>query len=387
MKKHYRIFFVLMLSVSMFAFFGCAGMETTRVKQLESQLSKKDGEIKMLKSGAKQKDAVIEQYMGQLNDKDKAKLEAEMRAQEAENAANKSTDFSPETALLPPEAKPNECYARVFIPPVYQTRTEQMLNRSAAEKLEVVPAKYEWVEEKVLVQEASQRLEVIPAQYGWAEERVLVKSASSRMEKVPAQYEWVSENVLVEPAHTVWKKGRGPVEKIDNATGEIMCLVEIPAAYKTVKKNVMTSPPKTESVEIPAEYKMLKKQVMVKAPVTQTIEIPAVYKTVKIRKMVSPPEERRISIPEEYQTVTKTDLVSEGTMEWRRILCETNMSPAVISKIQNALLKAGHNPGPIDGVLGSQTNSSLRAYQKEKGLAVGALTYNTLESLGVSAGQ
>ena len=373
MKKHYSKFFVLMLSVAMLAFFSCAGMETSRVKQLESQLA--------------QKDTTIEQYMGQLNEKDKARLEAEMRAQQAEAAAKKSTDFSPETALLPPEAKPNECYARVFIPPVYRTSAEQMLNRSAAERLEVIPAKYEWVEEQVLVKEASQRLEVIPAQYNWVEERVLVRSASSRMEEVPAKYEWVSENVLVEPAHTVWKKGRGPVEKFDNATGEIMCLVEIPAAYKTVKKNVMTSPPRTESVEIPAEYNTVKKQVMVKAPITQTIEIPAVYKTVKVRKMVSPPEERRISIPEEYQTVTKTELVSEGTMEWRRVLCETNMSPAVISKIQNALLQAGHNPGRIDGVLGSQTNTALRAYQKEKGLAVGALTYGTFESLGVSPGQ
>jgi hypothetical protein len=357
----------------MFAFFGCASMETARVNQLEGQLAQKDTEIKMLKSGAQQQD--------------KAKLEAEMRAQRAEEASKKSADMSSETSLLPPEAKPNECYARVFIPPVYQTRTEQMLNRGAAERLELIPAKYEWVEEQVLVQEASQRLEVTPAQYGWVDEQVLVKSASSRMEEVPAQYEWVSENVLVEPAHTVWKKGRGPIEKIDNATGEIMCLIEVPAAYKTVNKQVMTSPPKTESVQIPAEYKTVQKQVMVKPPITQTVEIPAVYKTVKVRKMVSPPEERRIAIPEEYQTVTKTELVSEGTMEWRRVLCETNMSPAEISRVQNALLRAGHNPGPIDGILGSQTYSAMRSYQEEKGLAVGALTYDTLQSLGVHSSQ
>lgn len=75
----------------------------------------------------------------------------------------------------------------------------------------------------------------------------------------------------------VWKKGRGPVEKVDHSTGEIMCLVEVPASYKTVKKTVMVNPPGTRTIDIPAEYKTVKKRVMVEPPQERTISIPAEY--------------------------------------------------------------------------------------------------------------
>lgn len=232
--------------------------------------------------------------------------------------------------------------------------------------------------------EASERLEVAPAEYQWVEEKYLVKEASTRMEQIPAKYDIEAETILVKPAYSVWKKGRGPIEKVDNATGEIMCLVEIPASYKTVEKKVMVSTPGTRKVTIPAEYETVKKKVMVKPPSTRKVAIPAVYKTVKVRNLVAEPQERRIPIPAEYQTVAKTEKIAEGHMEWRRILCETNVSTDVITKVQMALQRTGYNPGPIDGVLGWQTNGALKSYQQKKGLAVGELTYETIESLGVN---
>lgn len=44
------------------------------------------------------------------------------------------------------------------------------------------------------------------------------------------------------------------------------------------------------------------------------------------------------------------------------------------------------NPGPIDGVYGSQTRRAVNAYQKKAGLPTGALTIRTLNSLGVKLG-
>jgi hypothetical protein len=337
MKKNSNKLFVLVSLVVIFAFIGCANMEASRMKQLESQVTQKGKEITMLKSSLKDRDAAIEQYMGQLNQKEKARLDAEMRAKIAEEGSMKSSDSSSETALLPPGANAGECYARVFIPPTFRTDTEQVIAKEASERIEVIPAQYEWVEEKVLVQEAS-----------------------SRVEQVPAEYKWVSENILVEPAHTFWKKGRGLIEKVDNTTGEIMCLVEVPAKYKTVKRQAMANPASTRKVEIPATFK-----------------------TVKVRKLVSEPQERRIPIPAEYQTLTKTAQVTEGHLEWQRVLCETNVTPEIISRIQNALANSGFSPGPIDGVLGVQTHGAIKAYQSAKGLATGGLTYETIKSLGI----
>jgi hypothetical protein len=239
--------------------------------------------------------------------------------------------------LLPPNAKPGECYARVLVPPRYKTETVRVLTREASERVETIPARYEEVEERVLIREASKRFEEVPAEYGWAEEKV-----------------------VVEEAHTVWQKGRGLIEKVDNATGEIMCLVEVPASYKTVRKQVVVKPATVREVQIPAEYQ-----------------------TVKVTKMVSPPQEKRTAIPAEYETVSRTQKTSDGYMEWKRVLCETNITSDTVSKIQDALIKAGHDPGPVDGMLGPQTQSAIRSYQKSKGLAEGDLTYETIESLGV----
>lgn len=240
-------------------------------------------------------------------------------------------------ADLPPNAKPGECYARIMIPEQYKTTTERVLAKDASERIETVPAVYRSVQERVLVQEESERIET-----------------------VPAVYETVTERVLVRPAYTTWKKGTGAIQKVDNSTGEIMCLVEVPAEYKTVTKRVLKSPATTRTVKIPAEYSM-----------------------VTVRKLVEPAKERRIEIPAEYQTITKREKVSEGRLEWRSILCETNTTPDVISSVQRALKMRGYDPGRVDGVLGTDTLEAIQRYQRSKGMAAGQLTMETLKSLNV----
>jgi hypothetical protein len=151
-----------------------------------------------------------------------------------------------------------------------------------------------------------------------------------------------------------------------------------------VKKQVMTDPPTTRKIDIPPEYGTIKKKVVVSPATVKKVEIPAVYKTVKTHRMVSPPSEKRITIPAEYQTVTRTELVSEGRFEWARILCETNTTADFVSRVQRALNSAGFNPGKIDGEIGSKTMAAVNAFQRKNGLAVGALTYETVEKLGIA---
>ncbi len=289
------------------------------------------------------------------------------------------------TDLLPPEAKAGQCYARVMVPPQYETSEERVLVKAAAEKLEVVPASYDTAEERVLIKEASEKLEVVPATYEWVEERVMVKPASTRLERVPAKYEQAEEQVLVRPAETVWKKGRGPIERVDNATGEIMCLVEEPAVYKTVRKRVETSPETTREIAIPAEYETVRKRVVKKPATTRKVEIPAEYRSVQVRKIARPASTRKTEIPAEYETVPKRKLVAGGQNAWREILCETNVSPGIVRDIQSALLKLGHEPGPIDGRLGSKTMRAVADFQRAKGLPTGQLTLATVDALGVGA--
>ena len=136
--------------------------------------------------------------------------------------------------LLPPNAQPGHCYARVLIPAQYSTGEETVLARAASQRINVIPAEYKYIDQTVLVQEESKKLEIIPATYKTVTERIMVEPEKTRIKEVPATFETASEKILVKPAYTTWKKGRGPIEKMNSSTGEIMCLVEVPAEYKTV---------------------------------------------------------------------------------------------------------------------------------------------------------
>jgi len=305
---------------------GCSSTMKTA-----EQMDTKDATSAQMENLLEQKNREISNLKSSLTSTEQALQTAKSREGMAAMGASGSE-------LLPPNAKAGECYARVYLPAQYASETETVVKSEPGERIEVIPARYEWIEEQVKVKEASTRLEVIPA-----------------------QYKTVTEKILEKPEHTVWKKGSGPITRIDEATGEIMCLVTVPASYKTVTKRLLVSPESTREVEIPA-----------------------VYKTVKVKRVAQPAQTKRIPIPAKYDTVTKRKMVSEGRIEWRPVLCKTNMTTDVGREIQLSLKRSGFDPGPIDGLIGRQTLNAVTAYQKKKGLPTGGLTLGTLKSLGVN---
>ena len=438
--------------------------------------------------------------------------------------------------LLPPNAAPGECYARVWVDAEYRVVTEEVLASEESTKISVVPAEYQTVTERVLVSAASSRLETIPAVYGtetetiqvrdgqrmWrisldgngqpasdallaaaashginldsatpgmcfhehytpatyrteseqvlekaateevtlipaqyemVEKQVLVSEASTRLETVPAVYATETEQVLDKAAHTVWKKGTGPIQRIDEATGEIMCLVEVPATYKTISREVLKTPASTRTVEIPAvyktvsvrqevssasesrtpvpavygsvertvldqaagfvwhpvdntelpastrtgnqicltetppEYRTVERTVVTTPAQSRSIEIPEEYAEVEVTKLVSAASENVEVIPATYRTLEKRELVRDGYMDWRSILCDTNMTKSRIGDIQRALISAGYDigPGGVDGVIGTSTITAVNAFQRDNNLPVDKyLNIETVRELGVS---
>ncbi|PID42365.1 MAG: hypothetical protein CSA52_03875 [Gammaproteobacteria bacterium] len=312
-----------------------------------------------------------------------------------------------------------------------------------------LPPRYETVYTNELVSEESFRIDVVPPTYKTVTEKVLVKEASTRLVNVPATYKYSEEKILVREAYTDWKKGRGPIERIDNSTGEIMCLVEIPAEYKIVRKKVVDKPAHTVVKNVPAEYKTVtvrkmitpaserkvaipakynkvgqkklvedgqilwhdihdksldsntrtgnqicltetpakyrrvSKKVVVTPAKTVVQDVPAVYKTVKVKTLATKARERKVVIPAEYQKITRKTKISDGHLEWRSVLCETNTTSGLISKLQSALAAKHYRPGPVDGLYGAKTASAVKQYQMDKGLATGGLTMETLKSLGL----
>ena len=308
-------------------------------------------------------------------------------------------------------------------------------------------AKYEETTKEVLIKEESEEIKIAPAQFEEIEETVVVKQASKKKVYRPAEYETIEERIQVEPAKAVWKKGEGPIQKIDYMTGEIMCLVEIPAVYKTISKKVLKTASIIDLVEVPEETKAVKVNKLVSDATIDKIKIPAEYQTVKltnkvsdasftwtagsasnggtytgnqiclqeipakfekIKKMVvdapatveeekvepvaklikvsnvsAPAKEVRQLVQAEYKSVEKRIKVAAERLEWRPILCKTNMGPGINKRIQQALKDAGVYNGPIDGAVGKGTMSAIEKYQNEKGMATGGITIDVLEKLGV----
>jgi peptidoglycan hydrolase-like protein with peptidoglycan-binding domain len=57
---------------------------------------------------------------------------------------------------------------------------------------------------------------------------------------------------------------------------------------------------------------------------------------------------------------------------------------AFIRRLQVALLVQGYDPGPVNGVLGEQTQAALKLFQSAMGLAVtGYMDRDTLKGLGL----
>lgn len=172
-----------------------------------------------------------------------------------------------------PQAK--QCMAKVKIPARFKT---------AIKRVQVSPA-------------VNKRVKVRDAQYRYINKRVQARPATHRYQYIPAQYRSVTKRVLVKPAHYAWQKGKkGPIQRIDNMTGEIMCRVKVPAVYKNVTQRVLARP-----------AQRIKKTV------------PAVYHTVKQRQFVSPAQYRNVHQPARFVNKSYRVQVSGERYAWKPI--------------------------------------------------------------------
>ncbi|HUN92092.1 MAG TPA: peptidoglycan-binding domain-containing protein [Burkholderiaceae bacterium] len=338
---------------------------------------------------------------------EKARADAlEMKLKQAEaDAARARADASqrapapaPDTGLFPPDAQPGHCYARVLTPPQLRTVTETVTVKEASERLVSEPAVYKDAPEQVLVREASKRIETVPAVYETITESVLVKPAGKRLVEVPAVYRTESERVVDEPAHTDWK--RGPAGSVPASlaaggrvldtqtvgTGEVMCLVEVPATYKTITRQVLVSAAHTEEVEVPAEYQTVQRQVVKSPASTREVDIPAEYRTVTKRVLVTPAQTRHIPIPAETRDVTHTEQVGTPKLGWTNVLCDVNATHSTIQGLQARLHKAGYYSGPLNGTITPATQSAVNAFARDNKLPYGTnfISTDVMKSLGMS---
>jgi len=324
--------------------------------------------------------------------------------------------------------QPGSCFVEYFTEAQYKTETQQVLVKEATQTINILPAEYETVEERVEVKEASTEVVDVPAVYRTVTESVLVEPSRSVWEsdcgllesvddttgevmclvEVPARYETLTKTVLDSPATT--KTINIPavyttikVERLVRPASEQR--VAVPEEYTSVERQVKVADPvffwlaKGEAAdqtatatgreicltERLAEFETVKKQVIDVAAAVQSSVVPARYQTVKVQKLVKPASERRIVIPARTKTVTSQVELAPARLEWRQVLCQTNMNPQIITSLQRALKREGYDPGLIDGIVGPGTIRAIEKYQADQGIDRGGITYEALQRLKVQS--
>lgn len=285
---------------------------------------------------------------------------------------------------MPQSARPGECFALVRTPEQYRTQQRQYLARPGYDAMQITPARYQTVTQDYIAQESYERLEVIPATFKTVTEQVEVSPPTVRYLATEPVYETVTERVLEKPATQVWKRGRGPIQRVDNATGEILCLVEEPAVYRTVTRKVLKQQPEMRQVQVPGEYRTVTRRVIDQPAQVRRVMVPEQRGAMPVQKLVAPAGYQTVRIPDQVATYTTRELATPATLEWRPVLCETNINERTVRRVQDALRREGYDPGPSDGRAGPRTLDALNAYQRARGLPEDRyLNLQTLQTLGV----
>ena len=291
---------------------------------------------------------------------------------------------------LPPQARPGECYGRVVTAPVYGKVAKQVLQKEAwTEKREGAPV-VERETRRVLVKPARvERVQTAPVYKNvvtWT-----TKPGRTRTVTEPARYKTVTDKVLVQPARSEWRLTSAPLaygetraaQTMLQPTGEVYCRVLVPAVYDHVQRRVKIAPARTYTVTGPPRKVKHVERVLVRKAGWTEKKIPAVYRTEVVKKTVRPGRATVIEHPAVYATVERPALVRPAGQGWALVVCGGAINPAFMAQVQSALIAAGYDAGPPDGVGRGQTYEALRRFQRDRGLAQGQLTVESARALGV----
>ena len=225
----------------------------------------------------------------------------------------------------PSYAEPGQCYQRVRVEAVYDTIAETIVTQDRYEEYDVRQARLEAVTRDYVSREAGMRYIVTEPVYETRSEQVLVRPAYTEYEVTPAVHETVSERVLVREARMVWRRGHVPGARAvrhDPETGDVWCLVEEPAEYRTIERNVVVRPAQLREVTVPAEYATIERDVLVQEASVREVPIAEERSSYGAHVLAGAARVDSRVIEGREVTVDRYELVSGERYEWRVVDCD-----------------------------------------------------------------
>lgn len=289
------------------------------------------------------------------------------------------------TGDLPPNYNPNACYARVFIPPRVEARPNEVVVQDAYDVIRIEQPTYRLVEREIVVRPAYERLEYEPPVFETRVQEVVIEPEKIVYEVVPAKFADEEQAVLIRERYETWDASCGRVSTpIAGATGEVLCRKVVPPHYKKIGRRVLVEQARVVQKRIPPKTKPIKIEVEVRPKQERRVQVPAKTVTIAVQELATPFRELRDRIPAETANIPVEVKVQEGRIEWREVLCDSNLTDRdLVRSVQRALRQRGFNAGPIDGVVGRRTRAALASFQEAQGLPQSGFTLETLSALGL----
>ncbi len=306
-------------------------------------------------------------------------------------AAETDIISSPHSAesVLPPNpleavAQPGQCWVQTVVYPLPKREPVSVVTRDAATRIVIEPAKLARTLQELIVREGGVTYRIEPPVYKQVKEKILVRPEMRRTIAVPPVYRNSKETVVVESERTVLEPCRipGADARLEKAARPL-CARTLPAKTQTITRKVLVQPATTREEVIPAQYREVTRWVLERPARAVPVDLQPVTAKVPTWTIEQPEQVREETIPAKVRELVRTLYEGEPRVALRQAVCNQEATPVLVKKVQAALKAAGYYVGPIDGKLGLATGRALVAYQRDHGLAAGALTFETLEHLGI----
>jgi hypothetical protein len=274
----------------------------------------------------------------------------------------------------------------------------------------------------------------VPALTHTVVDHVMVRPPGWRIETIPPVVDLITEDVVVRPARREWRPAGpltfaqgegGPWAHGATPTGEVLCLVDIPAEVRRITREVVRSQAQTISIPTPAVYEEVQR-VVVDAPAhEERRDYPGESRQTSAR-ICDPPRTVEEIVAPVFADIPTTEIVSPAKTVWRETACAPKprprpcgcgrsktgsrrphaadapapapapvaprqpaaMTPAVgdraVRHLQEALGAKGYFHGAPDGLFTKDTVQAMTRFQHDRHLAEGRYTGETADALGLN---
>lgn len=281
-----------------------------------------------------------------------------------------------------------QCWAQLVMEPVTRRQTVAVVTEDGATRLRVLPPALRTQARAVVVKDAAQTFRVEPPTFRPVTERVKVQDEVRRPVVVPAVYESREERVQVESARVVLERCGASAQRAAGSgalpSRVAQCAREVPARFQTVTRRVLVQPESTREEVIPAVYATITRWVLDTPARTVPHTLPEATRNLPLTEVARPALVQAQAVPPTTMPMQVTQHEGMPQLVWRRALCESEAMPALVTRLQQALQGQGQDVGRPDGRLGRRTMAALVSYQRREGLAMGLITFESLQKLGLS---